>query len=418
MSANHQAGHYNNEETSDVSELNLNFNAFVKPSSAQRYNSHVASPGDDARVTSPSMTSSPSQSPHIPPVSSFIKNSDAVLYPSSPTSDISSPRKFLPSHQELLQRARISSASDLGLNVEQQQQTSSSPLLSRRLHISAPTLEPHSRSRSISLQADHQPLLSRSQSMSRPSPNRISPRQDLRKNVYNVKTEAIDPLPPSHKIWANNVTPTVFSFENEQAHSYNNERLYSRNGIDQMPFVSTNGVLNGNVGLKQEKFYPIEQFNQSMTHNTSPLQPHAPFRPTTQTFFPGHQFDFTLLPKTAEASHDLLQSHLQSSPHCQSANSTTSRPFQTALSQHRPHPYANFTPNYPGSINGTIPYKPRYSRRNNPDLEKKRIHKCDHAGKKFSVFKTCNCLEIIHLYIVYKIKSNIHGIKIEKALSL
>lgn len=39
-------------------------------------------------------------------------------------------------------------------------------------------------------------------------------------------------------------------------------------------------------------------------------------------------------------------------------------------------------PPYPLAMNGTIPYRPRYSRRNNPDLEKKRVHKCDYQGKK------------------------------------
>ena len=30
----------------------------------------------------------------------------------------------------------------------------------------------------------------------------------------------------------------------------------------------------------------------------------------------------------------------------------------------------------------TIEYKPKYNRRNNPDLEKRRIHFCDHLGKQ------------------------------------
>ena len=33
----------------------------------------------------------------------------------------------------------------------------------------------------------------------------------------------------------------------------------------------------------------------------------------------------------------------------------------------------------------TIEYKPKYNRRNNPDLEKRRIHFCDHPGKKHKI---------------------------------
>jgi len=50
-----------------------------------------------------------------------------------------------------------------------------------------------------------------------------------------------------------------------------------------------------------------------------------------------------------------------------------------------PHPYMNLAAtmssgSYPMAVNGTLPYRPRYSRRNNPDLEKKRVHKCNHQG--------------------------------------
>ena len=39
-----------------------------------------------------------------------------------------------------------------------------------------------------------------------------------------------------------------------------------------------------------------------------------------------------------------------------------------------------------GATSTTIEYKPKYNRRNNPDLEKRRIHFCDHLGKQPHVY--------------------------------
>jgi len=57
----------------------------------------------------------------------------------------------------------------------------------------------------------------------------------------------------------------------------------------------------------------------------------------------------------------------------------THHPYMTSISA-IPHHHHHGTTPYPMAINGTIPYRPRYSRRNNPDLEKKRVHKCNHPG--------------------------------------
>ena len=44
----------------------------------------------------------------------------------------------------------------------------------------------------------------------------------------------------------------------------------------------------------------------------------------------------------------------------------------------------------------TIEYKPKYNRRNNPDLEKRRIHFCDHLGEFYSAtFYTVNSIFMI-----------------------
>lgn len=59
--------------------------------------------------------------------------------------------------------------------------------------------------------------------------------------------------------------------------------------------------------------------------------------------------------------------------------------FSLSHSQYARHSSGDHRPPppYPLAMNGTIPYRPRYSRRNNPDLEKKRVHKCDYQGKNF-----------------------------------
>lgn len=53
--------------------------------------------------------------------------------------------------------------------------------------------------------------------------------------------------------------------------------------------------------------------------------------------------------------------------------STQQRPYKVSQTG---HPYFHHL-----NTHVTIPYRPRYNRRNNPELEKKRVHKCDHPGK-------------------------------------
>ena len=64
------------------------------------------------------------------------------------------------------------------------------------------------------------------------------------------------------------------------------------------------------------------------------------------------------------------------------ANGSFINPYQATTTQRHykasqaSHPYYNHM-----NTHVTIPYRPRYNRRNNPELEKKRVHKCDHPGK-------------------------------------
>lgn len=64
------------------------------------------------------------------------------------------------------------------------------------------------------------------------------------------------------------------------------------------------------------------------------------------------------------------------------ANGSFVNPYQATTTQRHykasqaSHPYYNHM-----NTHVTIPYRPRYNRRNNPELEKKRVHKCDHPGE-------------------------------------
>ena len=71
---------------------------------------------------------------------------------------------------------------------------------------------------------------------------------------------------------------------------------------------------------------------------------------------------------------------------------------ETGKSYNSSHPISST------SVRTTIEYKPKYNRRNNPDLEKRRIHFCDHPGTHFinlittKVVGSFNCLNIFRLY--------------------
>ena len=51
-----------------------------------------------------------------------------------------------------------------------------------------------------------------------------------------------------------------------------------------------------------------------------------------------------------------------------------------------------------GATSTTIEYKPKYNRRNNPDLEKRRIHFCDHLGKQPHVYYLSNKASLSSLF--------------------
>ena len=310
-------------------------------------------------------------------MSSFIKNSDAVLYPSSPSSSVSSPQKFLPTQEDSFVRTRAPSESDLPLKRDQIRLASVPSLATALLNGEESPTDSFSRIRSASLHFDQEHFLLSN------APSAISSRNsfehDYKRTFPNVKTELVEsPMTPS-KDWVTYQTvprPAPVSFANLH---------YSTNSITAKSEASSvyrnTGQLNST--FKQEKEFFPEQFNQTGLLQCSARLPASnSFRSTP--FSPHHPINLSSVPKPTEitSNPNLMQHHFfhQHPANCSVAGSQ-GRLLQNGFTHHRSHPYLNLPQNYTSTVNGTIPYRPRFSRRNNPDLEKKRIHKCDHPGR-------------------------------------
>uniref|UniRef100_H2ZH78 C2H2-type domain-containing protein n=1 Tax=Ciona savignyi TaxID=51511 RepID=H2ZH78_CIOSA len=346
-----QTNNYNNIDTNNGSCVNVNFNV------------------------SPNML-------HIPPVSSFIKNSEAILHQSASPTIKTSPHPYPQIHHEEFTRTRIPSESE-SLCYDQRRHASLPSITITNLDESESMLHNYQRPRSTSLTTER---------CSNPptSPNPASPPVQMTSQQpcsplgihtakQYVKTEATD-CNAQMANWDSSIG--MFT---EPAVSPYSRRCSSEIGAINAP---TDGYMPMNVMLpaKHEKMYTDDQFvssNPPYSCQTTGITSTYPCN--QQPMFPPSQINFPPILETSSASTVLQQ-------HCHNAHPTMghgaqmqseNRRHSSEITLHRrSHPYLGMSvpPPYPLAVNGTIPYRPRYSRRNNPDLEKKRVHKCTHTG--------------------------------------
>ena len=342
-------------------------------------------------MTSP-MTSSPASSPdpNIPPVSSFIKNSDAVLYPSSPLSDTTSPQRYLSPQDDSTIRSRATSESELNqIKYEQNRHASVSSCTAAVLNGEESLRDSSSRVRPVGLHVDQPSIIANLSSTTLPSQHVALPEQECRKTLCNIKREIVESPTATNEEWMNH---NLHSASRSSAFSFvsipntNNQVSTSICSVPSPVAAQHTGFLQRNTVLKQENLFPAEQFNQNDSYHCigSVLPSPNAFGANPQGYFPHHHISSTHKPINASPNPAAFMHHHpfhQHSVHCPVTSAESERILQNGLIPHRVHPYLNFSPNYPATINGTIPYRPRFSRRNNPDLEKKRVHKCDHPGK-------------------------------------
>ncbi|CAK8696945.1 unnamed protein product [Clavelina lepadiformis] len=393
-----QTNNYSNIETNNGSCVNVNFNLVVKQQNSHHYHTPPhQSPEHDVIATS-SAASNPMTSPpgspdmlNIPPVSSFIKNSDAVLHPSSPSSVASSPvnvQGFNGVHHETYTKTRLPSESELGVGYDQRRHASLPSITVTNLDEQAESMmNMYQRTRSTSLTTDRcsipssSPIPASLSPAHMPAPQACSPTHIM---CNNIKTEVMECSPNMQNRWGDNVLPIPPTIGyNDNMHPVtqaNAPRRYS-NEISGHPTTQ----MNDHIIPKQEKPFVVGPYGPNPAFTCASVETHNSFAQNHQPFFPPHQINF---PSIVENPESDLISPQQNPPishnhvHHQHPHPIESRLHASNLSHPRSHPYLSVSvpPPYSMAINGTIPYRPRYSRRNNPDLEKKRVHKCNHTG--------------------------------------
>ena len=360
----------NNIQTSfnDGDTLNGNVSVFARQVTENGFNDSLRT--EKKAVPSPDATSSHVELPNvpnIPPVSSFIKHSDALLHPSSPETS-------LPLDLVIAQNDVYSKSRDVS-EIEQQSSISSSTR-----SIEQPLMESRHRNRSISLNADQSRFVSPSGvSISPTQLAHLSPSPLTQAKPFHVKSEVLEITELSKREWINRniARPTIGVFRNENgvSNKFCSDAVTSTSLSDRVP---TNGEVVKNVTVvpKQEKLYSPEHFTQY--HCEQSLQNNVTYHPISQQLFgcPSN-FPSVTQPCVTRSNHVFIPTQLQHQSPPQSHGVCS--PGHLHL-QDRHHPYMAGHSNFTAALNGTIPYRPRYSRRNNPDLEKKRIHKCDHPG--------------------------------------
>jgi len=287
-------------------------------------------------MSSPSNNNINKDKTSVPSVSSFIKNSDLVLHPSPPNSSTcasSSPPVFpedtFPSQTSIF--------------------ASTSPVL--------PKVE--SQPRSI------------------------------------VKTENVDTSYFEHSEMSFNTAPGNFL----NMTSYANNTAYApkpvMNQVKQEVWdgLPMNQCENGKVNDGQ-CVYPSTSNNFVIQPHSQPHTQNLPNHPalqlTTNSQQKTHHQNFSLSQNYNHYSehyhHHHHHQHVVAPYHCKQVpashcfHNDCHHPYMTSIPAIPQHHHHHTTTPYPMAVNGTIPYRPRYSRRNNPDLEKKRVHKCNHPG--------------------------------------
>jgi len=399
-----QANTYSDVETvNNGSMVNVNFNVVVKHHNTHHFHSSThGTTAHEIAVATPSHIVSPPSSPNmtnIPPVSSFIKTSEAVLHPSSPLSH-SSPSSPAYHQDAVYSRQRVPSESETRICLEQRRHASL-PSIAAAAHENEQMVNYyHQRTRSASLTMDHCSLGSTSPNPSI-SPVHLnqqpcSPINMMNKQaVYNVKTEAPECMPAVQTNWEPAGIQHPVQFENQQTVAmYDDARRCSTDIAD-----AACPPMSGHLIPKQEKPYPENQYGALPYTDAT-----GTYTPSHHPIFPPHQLNFPSILEAPES--DALAIHQQTmvSQHemQHQALHSHNHPRSEISHPHRHHPYMAMSvpPPYAIAVNGTIPYRPRYSRRNNPELEKKRVHKCNHAGECAVACARCLALFYCHKAIV------------------
>lgn len=293
------------------------------------------------------------------PISSFIKNSDAILHPSSSPSSI---------------RSCPSSSSASVYEVSRNRVLSDPP--ENRL------ITPHSSPVTISMETDrvNQMIdsifpLQRTRSTSLPATDAVSMSSQSPISTPDLYNNVIPFQPPQIQMGPAKIEPPMLAWENSN---------YASNVPNNTVAYPNNTSSYNTITFKQEKVYP-----ENCCYSNQPTYDQSNYNcvPQTGPFYSHHQPNsFENQPQTTDEPqyvpypsecHSQLIGHFQQTPAHIGFHGDPSRRFP------QPHSYMSLTMSsrgYPVAVNGSTPYRPRYSRRNNPDLEKKRIHKCNHAG--------------------------------------
>lgn len=423
--SNNTTNNYNayndNNNVQQVNNINFNVNIVTNYKSVEQYNNSTNN------NTTP--TTNPSQSPvgmvqdssspdisTVPSVSSFIKNSDAVLHPSSSPASIrscpssSSASSSIYGHQH--ERVRIpsdSDASQAAFNRRHSMYTSSPP---SGITVVDLTDQVNGGGLTVDDEAFH-----RTRSTSLPATDAISMTSQSPVSTPELHSKQVTSYSPSAPMYPQIAIGSV-------KHEANNTNGFWEDAHYDSSFPATANY-ESMMAFKQEKNYhddgcyvTSQIYDHQQTYNQQ--QQTQQQQPTQQQLaIPQHathhqQHNATVaasFPQTlpggfappAPITHDDQQRHHHHQQqlhyhhgdyHPQLIGHFQQRPTptphigfhtdHTRRLQH-PHPYMGLTTmpgtgTYPMAVNGTQPYRPRYSRRNNPDLEKKRVHKCNHPG--------------------------------------
>ena len=373
-----QSNSYNEVESNNGSCVNVNFNLVVKQQNTHHYHNVSA---HDVNVAS-SMTSppgSPDALNDMSAVSTFIKNSEALLHPSSPPSSFSQLNGY--------PRTRMPSESEHALNYDQRRHVSM-PSIAAAASIDKQEaiLNAYQRSRSASLSNDKCSMLSSSPNPCQSPSNlpivqmqgRQTQRAMSKPMQFNVKTEMPESLTSSTGWHGHNFSESVYPTSRYQQErnlckSQINTHITRQNGTCSPPEIAY-------IATKQEKMFPIENQYDPILFNCQLMERENNISADQQIFI-------TDAVESESASNPVIsQSHVHQHQHISSIFENRLRPGD--LCQRRHHPYLRMAVNssFPMAVNGTTPYRPRFNRRNNPDLEKKRIHKCTYTGKFLDKF--------------------------------
>lgn len=394
---------------------------------------HMTSPMSSPPTSPPTMNGGHAMSPNIPPVSTFIKSCDAMLHPPSPTgsmtSSASSPYHVQPttpssgymhSNGTTYSRSRQCSESDSYVSYEHQQHSNGlanittmgqmQPGSNKLTEMYNSNSIPRSRSSSLTSNGDcrlsqcsppnsnfiHvstvspnlQPATTSYSDLTSPS-RQFSPAFQHQQEHPCVKSESdlstcitrmrsTGSIMPSNHYDTNSNYIRRCSLDSGLLHISNNSN--NNNNI----YTSTDTPMPNGVYLKQEPESLMENYSSATgMSNFIPVYPQEDETCNAHPFFPPQQVTFQPIVGSNgnDGSFILSQEFSSAMPHDPRNTHRISNHgpmhHQRHSGDHRP------PPPYPMAVNGTIPYRPRYSRRNNPDLEKKRVHKCVYLGKHF-----------------------------------